>query len=237
MTKNQIQRELRALADPKKAAFFQRFFRTGPGEYAEGDKFLGLSVPQVSSVAKKARDLLLLESVQLLKSPWHEDRSLALMILVDQFRRGDQKVQNRIRSAYLKNRKYVNNWDLVDGSAPHILGASLFRQDRNILYQLAKSKSLWDRRMAILSTLYFIRQGDFKDTLKISEILLKDSEDLIHKASGWMLREAGKKNSRVLRQFLDSFADQMPRTMLRYSLEKLSPRERQKYMRKKQPRP
>lgn len=236
MTKSQIQRELRALADPQKASFFQKFFRTGPGEYAEGDKFLGLSVPQMRSVAKKASQLPLNEAIQLLQSPWHEDRLVALIILVEQFRKSDQKAKSQIFKAYLKNRKFINNWDLVDSSASQIVGATLFDQDRSILYQLAKSKSLWDRRIAVLSTFYFIRQNDFSDTLKISELLLNDQEDLIHKATGWMLREAGKKNPRVLRRFLDSFAHQMPRTMLRYSIEKLSLTERRKYMRKKQPR-
>ncbi|MEZ0390667.1 MAG: DNA alkylation repair protein [Pseudobdellovibrionaceae bacterium] len=232
-TLKQAQREIRSLADSKKTVFFQKFFRTAPGEYAEGDLFLGLSVPQVRSVALKFRELPIPAAFQLLHSKWHEERLLALIILVERYRKCDEKIKKQIASLYLKNRKFVNNWDLVDASAPQILGASLEKSSRALLFRLANSKSLWDRRIAIVSTFHFIRKNDLKDTFKLSQILLKDQEDLIHKACGWMLREAGKKDLGMLRRFLDQHAHHMPRTMLRYSIEKLGTKERLYYMRRK----
>jgi 3-methyladenine DNA glycosylase AlkD len=225
--------EIRNHARPNKAAFFQKFFKTGPGEYAEGDQFLGLSVPQMRSIAKKSKGLNIKETLQLLQSKLHEERLIALILMVEKFRSGDDKVKNEIFKAYLKNRTWVNNWDLVDSSAPQIVGAYLENRDRSLLRKLARSKSLWDRRIAIVSTQYLIRKGEFKDTTEISEMLLKDSEDLIHKASGWMLREVGKRDEKVLKKFLKNHAAHMPRTMLRYSIEKFTPAERAKFMQMK----
>ncbi|TXH90158.1 MAG: DNA alkylation repair protein [Rhodoferax sp.] len=223
---------LESLRDPDKAAFFQRFFKCGPGQYGEGDQFLGLSVPQVRSVLAQYRTLPVPDCVALLQSPYNEARLLALLILGAQYqrKRASEAEQQAIFDAYLAQRSRVNNWNLVDASAPAIVGGHLLQRDRALLYELVNSKSLWDRRIAVLATFAFIRAGDFADTLRLCELLLADREDLMHKACGWMLREVGKRDETVLRAFLDAHAVKMPRTMLRYALEKLAAPVRTAYM-------
>lgn len=223
---------LTALRDPTQAAFFQRFFKCGPGQYGEGDQFLGLSVPQVRSVLAAYRTLPVADCVTLLQSPYNEARLLALLILVAQYqrKRALEPERQAVYDAYMANRHRVNNWNLVDASAPAIVGGHLLQRDRALLYELAASPSLWDRRIAVLATFAFIRASDFADTLRLCELLLADREDLMHKACGWMLREVGKRDEAVLRAFLDNHAHDMPRTMLRYALEKLAPALRAGYM-------
>lgn len=235
MTHTSAQQALQALEsqrDPDKAAFFQRFFKCGPGQYGAGDQFLGLSVPQVRSVLAQYRTLPLAECVALLQSPYNEARLLALLIWVAQYqrKRASESERQLVFEAYWAQRSRVNNWNLVDASAPAIVGGHLLPRDRGLLYELAKSASLWDRRIAVLATFTFIRTGDFADTLQLCERLLHDHEDLMHKACGWMLREVGKRDEAVLRGFLDRHAGRMPRTMLRYALEKLPPELRADYM-------
>ena len=229
----QLKQALRAAVDSKKAEFFPRFFRSGPGEYGEGDKFLGITVPQQRAVARQHKDLALQDIVSLLKSPWHEERLAALFILVTQYKKADTTTKRNIYDMYLANTKYVNNWDLVDSSAHYIVGHYLLDKNRSVLYRLAKSNKLWEKRIAIIATYYFIRHSQLTDTYKIAELLLNDNHDLIHKAVGWMLREAGKRNVRSLERFLDKHAAVMPRTMLRYALEKFPPTKRKKYMKAK----
>jgi 3-methyladenine DNA glycosylase AlkD len=222
---------LAQLGDPVRAEHSKRFFKTGKGEYGEGDRFRGLSVPQIRQVARACAEMPLGETLRLLKSPYHEDRLVALLILVRRYSRGDDADRQRIVDAYLATTRYINSWDLVDLSAPAILGAHLERRSRAVLAKLARSPRLWERRIAIVSTAHFIRNGDSKDALRIAQMLLDDDEDLIHKAAGWMLREVGARCSRVvLRAFLDAHAAVMPRTMLRYSLEHFAPAERAKYL-------
>lgn len=223
-------KDLQALANAKKAAFFPKFFKAGKGEYAEGDVFLGISVPDVRSVAKKYSDLSLSDLKNLLANKYHEARLLALLILTMQYAKGDEAQKKKIVDFYLTQFSRVNNWDLVDSSAYHILGSHLLTRSRSMLRTFARSKHLWTQRIAIISTLAFIRAHQFTDTLEISEMYLTHSHDLIHKASGWMLREVGKRDIAVLRSFLDEHAAVMPRTMLRYAIEKMTPEERQKYM-------
>lgn len=229
-----VKKDLKSKARPSRAEILQRFFKTGPGEYGEGDIFIGIDSPTLHTVAQKYQDLDFSVLTDLIKSKIHEERALALSILVIQYKKAQKKQdlsqQKKIYNFYFKYKKHINNWDLVDMSCRDVMGAYLFDKDRRILYKLAKSKSLWDRRLAIISTLYFLREKDYKDTLKISEMLLKDEQDLIHKASGWMLREMGKRDEEPLIQFLNKHAAHMPRTMLRYSLEKLSPTLKKKYM-------
>lgn len=227
-----LQAELKKLANPKKAEFLKGFFKTGKGEYAEGDKLLGITVPAQRAVAKKFYGLPLGDIETLLRSPWHEHRLTGLFLLVNAYERGDAAGKKRALACYLSNLKGVNNWDLVDSSAHLILGASMLTGSRKRLYTFARSKDLWKRRIAIVATLAFIRNDDFGDTVKISELLLQDRHDLIHKASGWMLREAGKRDASVLLGFLDKHHKAMPRTMLRYALERLPAATRAKYMKK-----
>lgn len=231
-TARQALHALESQRDPEKAAFFQRFFKCGPGQYGAGDRFLGLSVPQVRSVLAQYRTLPVPECMALLQSPYNEARLLALLILVAQYqrKRASEAERQAVFDAYLASRSRVNNWNLVDASAPAIVGGQLLQRDRALLYQLVQSASLWDRRMAVLATFAFIRAGDFADTLHLCEMLLGDREDLMHKACGWMLREVGKRDEAVLRAFLDAHAGQMPRTMLRYALEKLPAALRADYM-------
>jgi 3-methyladenine DNA glycosylase AlkD len=223
-----VKRELRKAADPEKAAVLRRFFKTGPGQYGQGDVFLGVTVPQSRAIAKKYAEIALPEIKTLLSSEIHEERLVALLLLV-QNKGAEGKEQEQIAKFYLDNIRQVNNWDLVDLSAPRILGPF---NDRPLLYKLAKSDNIWERRIAIVATLHFIRQGDFGDTLKIAEMLLHDKHDLIHKAAGWMLREVGKKDAMALEQFLDSHYASMPRTMLRYAIERLPAEKRLRYMKK-----
>lgn len=220
------------IKDPGKAAFFPRFFKAGKGEYAEGDKFLGITVPQMREVAKEFRDLPLPQIEKLLKDPYHEMRLVALMILTMRYAKGDEKQKKQIVAFYLSHLEGVNNWDLVDLSAYKILGDWLLTRDRAVLYKLLKTKQLWKERIAIVSTFAFIRKNDFRDTLKISEMLLGHRHDLLHKAVGWMLREVGKKDPAVLRAFLKKHSTTLPRTALRYSIERFPEAERKQWMKK-----
>jgi len=232
-TANAARTALRKFRDPKKAAFFPKFFKAGPGEYAEGDRFLGISVPQTREVAKRFRDLPLPELKRLLHSPIHEERLLALIVLTDQYKRAvhDPRERERIFKFYCAQRRRVNNWDLVDVSAHLIVGAHLEGQDTALLDRLAKSRGLWDRRIAMLATFHGIRRGQYDDALRIAEALVHDEHDLIHKAVGWMLREIGKRDLLPLEAFLRRHARTMPRTMLRYAIEKFPEDQRQRYLR------
>ena len=223
-------RRLRELADPKHAVNLLRFFKTGPGQYGAGDQFLGLRVPQIRKVGREFRHLPLREVLELLQSKWHEVRLLALLIMVEQYKRGDERQRAEIYRQYLRNTSRINNWDLVDSSAPHIVGAYLRERSRAPLRKLARSKSLWERRIAMIATQHLIRNADFDDALHIAEILVRDENDLIHKAVGWMLRELGARDRSALRSFLTRHAPTMPRTMLRYAIEHLSPAERRRWM-------
>ncbi|MDQ5939003.1 MAG: hypothetical protein QG642_693 [Patescibacteria group bacterium] len=228
-----IKNDLRNLARRDKANTLQRFFKTGPGEYGEGDKFIGVMVPDVRQVSQKYKALELKEVLELLRSPFHEERLCALFILLEQYKKGDSKKQKQIFDLYLKNYKYINNWDLIDLTAPRIVGAYLTDKPKDILYKLAKSKNLWQRRVAILATFQFIYEGKSSETIKISKILLHDEHDLIQKAVGWMLREMGKRvDENILLQFLDQHSAVMPRTMLRYAIERLPEPKRQYYLKK-----
>jgi len=230
MSLPEIKQSLQKLADKKTAEVLQRFFKTGAGEYGEGDVFVGIKVPPLRKLAAEFQDQSLKTLQRLLKSKIHEERTLALMILVRQFARADENVRERIYDFYVAHTAFINNWDLVDGSAPYIVGPFLWKRDRSHLYVLAKSSSLWERRIAILSTFYFIRQNDFVDALKISELLLADEHDLIHKAVGWMLREIGKRDRAVEESFLKTRCRAMPRTMLRYAIERFPESHRRRYL-------
>jgi 3-methyladenine DNA glycosylase AlkD len=230
MTATQIQKRLRGFATKEKAAVLQRFFKTGPGQYGEGDRFIGVMVPQVRQVVKEFADAPLSEALKLLRSPVHEERLLALLLLVHQFEQGDDVARKRIYTSYLKSTKYINNWDLVDLSAPKIVGPYLDGGPRALLYRFVRSKNLWERRIAILATFPYIRKGDFVDVLALSEKLLADDEDLMHKAVGWMLREVGKKDVGTLERFLKKHHQRMPRTALRYAIERFPEAKRRKYL-------
>jgi 3-methyladenine DNA glycosylase AlkD len=230
MTVQKIQRRLRRFAMKEKAAVLQRFFKTGPGQYGEGDKFLGVMVPNIRLVVKEFRDAPLPEVNKLLRSAWHEERVLALLILVDQFERGDGALRKKIYQLYVENTRFINNWDLVDLSAPKIVGPYLDGGSRALLFRFVRSKNLWERRIAVLATFPYIRKADFVDALSIAEKLLADDEDLMHKAVGWMLREVGKKDVAVLEGFLKKHHRMMPRTALRYAIERLPESKRKKYL-------
>jgi 3-methyladenine DNA glycosylase AlkD len=232
VTAKGIERRLRALRDPVVATHHLRFFKCGPGQYGEGDAFLGIMVPMLRKLSRELTPIAAAEAFELLQSKWHEARILALMILVRKYERGDEATRDEIYLGYLRNTSRINNWDLVDVSAHAIVGAHLRERDRAPLYALAKSNSLWERRIAIISTQYFIRHNDFDDTLRIAEILLDDKHDLIHKATGWMLREVGKRDQPALERFLRKHAGRMPRTMLRYAIERFPEELRKRYMRK-----
>jgi len=224
--------DLERLKNPKKAKICQRFFKTGKGQYGEGDIFIGIKVPEQRGVAKKYIHLNLNEIENLLKSKIHEYRLTAVLILTYKFPKLNRQDKKELTEFYLKNTKHINNWDLVDLSADKILGSYLIDKDKKILYKLARSKNLWERRIAMLSCFNFIKNNDFKDALNISEILLKDDHDLIHKAVGWMLREIGKKDQKTEEDFLKKYYKQMPRTMLRYAIERFPENKRKFYMKK-----
>jgi len=230
MVYQEIKDHLRSLANPEIAEHSQRFFKTTEGEYGFGDKFLGIRVPVIRQAVKKYRNTPLSVAERLLKSEYHEVRLFALLLLVFRFSRSSVDEQEEIYHLYLSNAQHVNNWDLVDSSAHHIIGTYLENRDKSMLYDLLKSDSLWERRIAIMSTFYFIKKNQFSDTLHISEQLLGDQEDLIHKAVGWMLREVGKRDLAKEVAFLKAHYQKMPRTMLRYAIEKFSKEERQKYL-------
>jgi 3-methyladenine DNA glycosylase AlkD len=222
---------LHELSDSDTAAHSQRFFKTGKGDYGEGDLFLGIRVPVIRKCVRKYRDLAMKDTLELLKSPFHEARLLALLILVEQYSSATSRSgQTAVYRAYLGNTHFINNWDLVDTSAAQIVGAHLFSRKRKLLYRLARSKSLWERRISIIATFHFIRRNDFQDTLALSELLLDDREDLIHKAVGWMLREVGNRNREVEEEFLEKYYTSMPRTMLRYAIEKFPESRRLAYL-------
>jgi len=229
---NKLKGELANLRDPVQAKILQHFFKTGHGQYAEGDVFLGIKVPVQRKVAKKFFNLSLLDIKELLTSKIHEHRLISLFILIDKYKKSDDKGKKQIFDFYLKNAKNINNWDLVDLSAPNILGDYLFNDpaQKPILYRLAKSDDLWEKRISILSTLAFIRQNQFSDTFKIAELLLKDKHDLIHRAVGWMLREIGKRDQSKEEQFLKKHYKIMPRTMLRYAIERFDEKRRNHYL-------
>ena len=231
-TITKLKKELKKIASSKQAKILQRFFKTGKGEYGEGDIFLGIKVPIQRKIAKEFKNLKLSDLQKLLNSKIHEERLIALFILISQYINGDEKIKKKIYNFYLKNTKNINNWDLVDSSAPNIVGNYLLNKPRNILYKLVKSKNLWDRRIAVLATFTFIRNNDFKDIIKIAKTLIKDEHDLIHKATGWMLREVGKRDEKILTQFLNKHIKKMPRTMLRYAIEKLNEEKRKIYLKK-----
>ena len=225
-----LRKDIRSLANPEKARVLQGFFRTGKGQYGEGDVFLGVTVPQSRAISKKYALLSFANIKALLKSKIHEERLVALLILVHRYQKGDEDEKKGIVDFYLGNTKCVNNWDLVDLSADKLLGHWLFGKDTSLLCRLAESPHLWERRIAIVSTFHFIRNNRFSDTLKISGMLLGDKHDLIHKAVGWMLREVGKRDQPVLEGFLKRHHKKMPRTMLRYAIERLDEGRKKFYM-------
>ena len=227
----EIRKELRNLANPEKAKILMGFFKTGKGQYGEGDKFLGITVPQTRLVAKKHAQLPLAEVLQLLQSAFHEERLAALLILVLQYQQGDEKQKKKIFDAYLKNTQWINNWDLVDLTADRIVGAHLADKPKDLLFKLAKSKMLWERRIAMLATFHEIKNGRSETALAIAEKLLLDREDLMHKAVGWMLREVGKRCSQqVEEKFLQKYVKLMPRTTLRYAIERFEEGKRLRYL-------
>jgi 3-methyladenine DNA glycosylase AlkD len=230
MTFEEIRKKVSNLANEDKAKVLKRFFKTGPGQYGENDIFLGITVPVLRNITKECRNTSINDIMRLLQSSIHEERVLALFLLVGAYTRGGDAVKKKIYSLYLKNTRYINNWDLVDLSAPNILGHHLRDKGRKQLYKLATSKDLWKKRIAILATLTFIRQHDFTDTLNISQLLLSDEHDLIHKAVGWMLREVGKRDLQSEEKFLKRHYRIMPRTMLRYAIERFPERKRKKYL-------
>ncbi|MDY7232451.1 DNA alkylation repair protein [Hyalangium rubrum] len=227
-----VMRELAQAADPEKAAFLPRFFKTGPGEYAEGDRFLGVTVPLQRRIAKRHRDMPLAELEALVRSPIHEHRFTGFLILIEQFQAAEAPTRARLFAFCRKHLKQLNNWDLVDLVAPKLIGAHLIEHPelRPMLHTFAGSPSLWRRRIAIITTQAFIRRRDLQETLVLAERLLDDPHDLIHKAVGWMLREVGQKDLTALESFLERHAQRMPRTMLRYALERLPPQRRQDFM-------
>ena len=229
---DQIKSELSKLSDPCRARNSSRFFKTGKGQYGEGDLFIGITVPEQRKMAKKYVNLSLDDLQELLNSKIHEHRFIALVILISKYRKAEEPRKEEIFVFYLKNTKNVNNWDLVDLSAPRIVGNYLLDKKRSVLYKLAKSNSLWERRISILSTFAFIDNNDFEDALNISGLLLHDKHDLIHKAVGWALREIGKRDQNVEEQFIAKHHLHMPRTMLRYAIEKFDEKKRKKYLTK-----
>ncbi|MEW8325037.1 MAG: DNA alkylation repair protein [Candidatus Thiodiazotropha taylori] len=230
MKAKQLTQKLQSLASTEMAAKSQRFFKTGAGQYGEGDRFLGIRVPILRQQARDFQQMSLTQVLRCLKSAYHEERLCALLILVRKFESGDEKLRERLFRRYLDHTRYINNWDLVDSSAYQIVGAYLLTRERRILYQLASSDSLWERRIAIIATYRFIKEQQYDDTLAIAEMLLMDQQDLIHKAVGWMVREVGNRDRSRAQQFLDPCYQAMPRTMLRYAIEKFPEPLRQNYL-------
>jgi len=223
--------EIRKLANEEIAKHSLRFFKTGKGEYGYSDIFLGVRAPKIRLIAKKYIDISIVDMKILIQSKYHEERLLGLIILVNKYSKTkDKKTKNQLYKIYISSFKYINNWDLVDVTCPHVIGKHLIDKDRSILYKWSKSDDLWTKRIAIVSTFSFIRQNDLEDTFKIAEILLQDKHDLIHKAVGWMLREAGKRDLEKEEIFLKKYYRDMPRTMLRYAIEKFPESKRQAYL-------
>jgi len=233
MSAEEIEARLKKLGNKARAISSGRYFKTGPGQYGEGDIFLGLSAPQLRGLAKEYRDTTASDALRLLGSPFHEARVLALLILTHIYNKGDGAAKKEIYESYLANTRFINNWDLVDVSAPHIVGDYLTDKSRRPLYRLAKSASLWERRISIIATARFIKDWDFRDTFELSKILIRDDHDLIHKAVGWMLREVGKRDRASEEEFLIEHYQQMPRTMLRYAIERFPEPRRQMYLKGK----
>ncbi len=227
-----LKQEVKKRSDEKRKAVFMRFFKTGAGQYGEGDIFLGLNSAQVGGLVKKYRDLPLSDCLELLTSKYHEERMIALQIMVHQYKRSiDDSVRKKIFNIFINNTKYINNWDLVDANVEHVIGAYLYDKSKDLLYKFAVSNDLWERRISIISTFNYIKKGESKETLKIAGMLLDDKHDLIHKAVGWMLREVGKRcDEKILCDFLDKYSTQMPRTALRYSIERLDMDKKKFYM-------
>ncbi|MDR3195149.1 MAG: DNA alkylation repair protein [Tannerella sp.] len=232
MTAEAVQNELLAVASPEKAQFLKRFFKTGPGQYGEGDRFLGIVVPVTRKIVKAHRQTPLHEIRKLLQNPWHEVRLCALLMLVERCKKASAEERDAIVQCYLQHTDYVNNWDLVDLSCPEIIGTYLLDKDRGLLYELAAHPHLWEQRIAIVSTLSLIRRGELADTFALTEKLIHHRHDLIHKACGWMLREAGKQRREALTGFLEKFAPRLPRTTLRYAIEHYPEEERQYFLHK-----
>lgn len=233
MTAAFILSELLSVANPEKAAFLQRFFKTGAGQYAEGDVFLGLIAPLTRSIAKANRHTPLPELQRLMESEYHEARLCALLIAVEQFKKALEAKRKRIYDFYLDNARRINNWDLVDVTCPHIVGAYLLDKDRSPLYELSESDCLWEQRIAMVSTVTFVRNREYADTLALAKKLMSHRHDLIHKAVGWMLREVGKKDRDTLTEFLEEYATRLPRTSLRYAIEHYPEAQRLYFLKKK----
>ena len=221
-----ITNELQALSDAEKREIFPKFFKAGKGEYGEGDRFLGVTVPNIRAIAKLHKDISIEEIRDLIQSEWHEVRLCALIIMVEKSKKKDEVLRKELFNLYLSQTERINNWDLVDLSCRFIIGEYLLDKSRDILYQLAQSPLLWDNRIAIVSTYAFIRKGQLEDTYALSDLMMQHPHDLMHKAIGWMLREAGKRDSERLYDYVMSHRADMPRTMLRYAIEKFSPKER-----------
>lgn len=232
-TATQVTKKLKKLGTPKRAKASARYFKTGKGQYGYGDVFLGLNAVDQRKIAKEFSDLPIPEIKKLLLNKYHECRLTGLLILVLQYKKADGRQRNKIAKFYLSNTKRVNNWDLVDLSAPNILGNYLLNKNRAVLYKLAKSENLWEKRIAILATFAFIKEDDFKESLKIAEILINDKHDLIHKAIGWMLREIGKRSLATEEKFLQEHVLRIPRTTLRYAIERFPENKRQRYLKAK----
>ncbi len=227
-----VRRDLRAASSARRAAVNRWFFKTGPGDYGEGDRFLGIAVPDLRRVARTYADLPRNDVLRLLRSKWHEERLLALLVLVQQYARADERGRRALHRLYLGNTRWINSWDLVDASAAQIVGAHLEQGERILLRRLARSKSVWERRIAMIATSHYIRNGDFADAFAIAEMLVKDEHDLIQKAVGWMLREIGNRDRQAEERFLRRHARTMPRTMLRYAIEKFPEPLRREYLNK-----
>ena len=232
-----MRRDLRAEADAEDAVNLQRFFKTGPGEYGEGDRFLGVRVPVLRRVTRTHQSLSVEDTLTLLASKWHEERLLALLLLVGHYHSADPVGKQRIYEAYLANTRYINNWDLVDSSAPYIVGPHVQPNEHAPLDRLAASPDVWERRIAVLATFHWIRQREFRPALRIADRLVSDGHDLIHKAVGWMLREIGNRDGKAERKFLRAHCRTMPRTMLRYAIEKFPEAERRRYLSGEPPEP
>jgi 3-methyladenine DNA glycosylase AlkD len=230
LTAGELRKKLQAHASPEDAVFLQRFFKTGVGQYGEGDRFIGVRVPEMRRVCREGTGTSLATIRSLLRSRIHEERALALMLLVQAFQRSDEAGRRTIYDTYLAHTRDINNWDLVDLSAGAIVGGWLDGRSRAPLSRLARSRSLWERRIAMVATLHFIKRGELAETFRIADLLLRDTHDLIHKAVGWMLREAGKRNGAALRGFLTERYRAMPRTMLRYAIERFPEAERRRYL-------
>jgi len=228
--KKEISLAIRKTQDEDRASHCQKFFKTGKEEYGEGDLFLGVRVPELRKLAKLYKKISIDDITHFLKSKYHEERQFALFVLLIQFKKADDETKEKIYKLYLKHTRYINNWDLVDATAHEIVGGYLKDKDRDILYKLVRSDNLWERRIAIIATFFFIKNNDFKDALKLSEILLPDTHDLIHKAVGWMLREIGKRDLKTETSFLKKHYANIPRTSLRYAIEKFPPQKRKQYL-------